>query len=138
MPDCMHCLENTRHPLWVYMLSTRPVDVVETEKISDYLTYIGVSRHPLHRLNSHNRVKGFKVGSKITKAGSPHWNVEITIGPFYSGGAYACKMSWRDGYRKLIRRLTGGVKLASQCGLNMYFRDEATKEMVLELIKLDH
>lgn len=119
--------------MWVYMLSTRPADCVDPEKISEYLTYIGVTRLPLHRLNSHNRVKGFKVGSKITKEGSPNWRIEMTLGPFFEGGATACKMAWRDGYRKLTRRLIGGYDIANKTGLTMYFRDDATKQLVLTL-----
>lgn len=135
LPDCDYCQENTSHPLFVYLISNRPTGCVNVDLINDSSAYIGKSRHPLHRLCSHNRVVGYRVGAKVTKGVAPGWMIEMVVGPFYAGGAGQFKEDWRKGFRNVVRRLIGGVELATRHDVNIYFRDQQTKQLVLHLIE---
>jgi hypothetical protein len=134
-PDCSHCMDGTQHPLYVYMISTRGSDCVATDAINACMAYIGKSRHPLHRVCSHNRKTGYRVGAKITKSGAPNWQPELIIGPFFDGGASAYKELWRKAFRNVKRRLIGGVALATRYKLPMYVRDEATQSLIAKLLQ---
>lgn len=133
VPECQHCLSHTPHPLFVYMITDRPSECHDIESINKCRAYIGKSRHPLHRICSHNRLPGYRVGAKITKPGAPNWQAELIVGPFYNG-ASEYKNLWRNNYRNVVRRIIGGVTLATEHGLTMYVRDDATRDLIEHLL----
>lgn len=127
LPDCMYCLDNSSHPFFVYMITTRDSEVNDPDKVNECLAYIGKSKHPFHRICSHNRIPGYRVGAKITKAGAPNWKEELIVGPFYKPGqASEFKVRWRKGYRNVLRRLCGGITEALLFNVELYVRDQAT------------
>jgi hypothetical protein len=119
--SCSYCYQRSPHPLFCYLLSDRRF----TSDFSRHsaLPYIGVSRHPLLRLQSHNRVSGFRSGQKCTKPCASFWQLELVIGPFYQS-AVAFKKEWRKSSRKIMSRIRQGVALAKQYRVaNVYARD---------------
>jgi len=128
-PDCPHCktfIKNElgvhdEHPSFVYMLTTTRKGE-EGEKI---LCKIGHSRSPLEQIKCENREAGYKVGAKSTKAGSPHYQIELIIGPFFGEDtAKEFRNQWRKGARMKLSRIHHGVKAAKERdGTIIYCRD---------------
>lgn len=84
-----------RKPLFVYLISSGKTPA------------IGIASRPTERVHSHNRVPGFPAGSKSTRAGAPNWQLQMVIGPFYSG-ARVFHTRWREHSRKLACRIAFG------------------------------
>ncbi len=128
MLTCSYCLSNRPHALFCYL--ARDGRVAESN-ISNQYCYIGVSRSPFHRLQQHNRVPNYRVGSKSTKNIAPHWIMELVIGGFECGGACAFKKQWRKSSRRFNRRIKWGITQAFARKHNIYCRNRAFIETIL-------
>lgn len=120
--SCIYCRECRVHPLWAYLARDGRIP---NDKISNRYCYIGLSRHPFHRLcYNHNRKKGWKVGSKATKSIAPHWVPEMVIGPFMHGlQGERFKEQWRRGARQFRRRVRFGCSEAKSRSMTVYCRN---------------
>ena len=121
---CKYCsaVPPAAHPLYVYLARDRRIP---TAKLANAYVYIGISRHPFHRLMcNQNRRPGWKVGSKATKPIAPNWILEIIVGPFTGPNGLSFKETWRKGARRFNRRVRFGIKHAFKLGVNVYCRDK--------------
>jgi len=132
---CTHCENTQPHPLWIYLMRDKRCPMTEINEINNCEAYIGVSRLPLQRIECHNRIEGYRVGAKCSKSISPHWQIEMVIGPFDVGGKQF-KQDWRKASRKLSRRIVYGISLANSMNMNIYFRDDVARAVAHRLI--DH
>jgi hypothetical protein len=118
---CEYCLSGQLHPKFVYLARDRRIP---DDKLSNAYCYIGVSRHPFHRLMyCQNRIPGWKVGSKATKPTAPHWKLEMIVGPFTDGQGELFKRRWRSGARRFKRRVRFGVQEGFFRSARIYCRD---------------
>jgi hypothetical protein len=116
---CSYCAGDLIHPYFLYLLSDKRYTLA-TQKL---VAKIGTSRHPIHRLNGHNRKKGYKTGprTKSTKAGAGFYQLELVIGPFFNGTAKPFRNQWKA-IRKALPRFIEGVRLAGKYGYTVYTR----------------
>jgi hypothetical protein len=118
------------HPTFCYLARDRRIS---NDKVGSVYCYIGLSRHPIHRLQyNQNRVKGWKVGSKATKQVAPHWQLEMIVGPFYDGNGTRFKEAWRKGARRFKRRVKFGVHEGERQGVSIYCRDVSLIKGIIE------
>lgn len=128
---CKYCtaMPPLEHPLYVYLARDRRIP---DAKLTNAYVYIGISRHPFHRLvYNQNRKAGWKVGSKATKPIAPHWCLELILGPFHGRAGLDFKAGWRKGARRFKRRVCYGITQAFKSGINVYCRD---KNLIKELV----
>jgi hypothetical protein len=119
--ECRYCQQNLVHPVFIYLARDKRIP---EERLSSMYAYVGLSRHPLHRLYcNQNRMPGWKVGSKCTKAVAPNWQLEMVIGPFFNGRGEAFKRQWRKGARRFRRRVRFGVEYGLRVGAKVYCRE---------------
>ena len=112
--------QRRRLPRFVYLMSAPAADE-EGKRVPS----IGCARNPFVRVRAQNRIKGYPGGSKGTRAGAPHWTLDLIIGPFYRG-SNAFKNSWRKKSRKMTCRLVHGLMKAhtyASRGLRIWARD---------------
>jgi hypothetical protein len=129
MHSCRYCSQNLVHPKFVYLARDRRIP---ESKLANAYCYLGLSRHPFHRLMfNQNRKKGWKVGSKATKPIAPHWKLEMILGPFYNGQGEAFKQLWRRGARRFKRRVRFGVEHAQARGATIYCRETQLIQSIL-------
>ena len=116
--NCVFCLGHYNHPYFAYICTDRRFNNNKSKQ--QVLAKVGISRHPILRLNCHNRKKGSAVGAstKSTKAGSGHYQLEFIVGPFYNGDATRFSKQWSSA-RKPVPRLIIALKLARnyRCGI---------------------
>lgn len=122
---CRYCLNRMQHPLYCYLIAGG------LENKNKASTYIGVSRQVLYRVKSHNRVAGWRVGSKSTKSMAGQWKLLAVIGPWFTTGAKNFKAEWRAKSRKLHSRLLTGVMQAKLANKSIYV---SNKQAILQLI----
>jgi len=126
---CRFCRDGLDHPKYVYLARDKRIP---DSKLSDAYCYLGLTRHPFHRLEfNQNRKKGWKIGSKATRPIAPHWKLELILGPFNNGQGEAFKQAWRRGARRFRRRVKFGVEHASAHGLTIYCRE---KQLIRKII----
>lgn len=121
---CKYCLHHRSHPYFCYILTDRRF--THNKKGQKDVAKIGVSRHPIHRLHSHNRRDGYKTGrrAKSTKACSGFYQIEFIVGPFSSRTAAEFERQWNSA-RKVIPRMVKGLQLATRYKRTVGARDEA-------------
>ena len=122
---CEFCQSNKIHPMFCYLIVSDQTEhndnitqryaceaLSNKKNISDKTTqsnsplhYIGISRLPYHRLESHNRNPGFKLGSKLTKDNAGSWRMKLFVGPWYGSGANQFKRNWKQSNRTLNSRI---------------------------------
>lgn len=100
---CIYCETQTKHPLFVYLLSDkRCVNSPFNHKV---VPYIGLASNPFTKLCAHNRMgKQFGHGSQLTKLGAGHYQLELVYGPMFSGGRQFKKLC-RMRSRKIVSRI---------------------------------
>jgi predicted GIY-YIG superfamily endonuclease len=125
MCQCQFCAERLQHPLYCYLIAG---GLKNKNKAS---TYIGVSRQVLYRVKSHNRVPGWRVGSKSTKSMAGKWVLLAVIGPWFTTGAKTFKAEWRAKSRKLHSRLLTGVLQAKLANKSIFV---SNKKAILQLL----
>ena len=75
-------------------------------------------------------------GAKSTKSGSPHWCLEMVIGPFFGRQGKNFEMMWRKMSQKLRSHIVKGVLAAKQRGLSIYCRDKTwVKRLVIQALQ---
>lgn len=118
--NCTFCRNFAPHPYWCYILTDRRCN--NNKSRQQILAKIGFSRHPIHKVNCENRKPGYKTGSKSTKAGAGHYQVEFIVGPFYRGRAEQFINKWAP-TRKTVPRLIKGLQLARRYQYVVWGRD---------------
>jgi hypothetical protein len=105
---CRYCENHEKHPLFVYLLSDKRC--VNNPKLHRVVPYVGLSSHPLVRLNAHNRqnCKLFGPGNQLTKAGAGHYQLELVFGPLRSEH-HGLGRSFRDSCRKRSRKIRSRI-----------------------------
>lgn len=105
---CRYCESGEKHPLFVYLLSDKRC--VNNPKLHRIVPYVGISSHPLVRLNAHNRLncKLFGNGNQLTKAGSGHYQLELVFGPL-SRGSPGLGRAFRDSCRQKSRKIRSRI-----------------------------
>lgn len=132
--SCQYCAQHEPHPLFVYLIRDKRSPMTTLQDINKTDAYIGTSRLPLHRLESHNRNKAFRTGAKSSRGIAPYWQVEFILGPFTTG-ASSCKQRWRSSSRKLSRRIKFGVQLAQELKVPIWYRDEQSYQLANRLVQ---
>lgn len=124
MTTCLYHQRGLAHPYFAYILTDKRFN--HDKASQTVVAKIGISRHPIHRLNCHNRRPGYKVGAstKSTKAGAGHYQLEFIVGPFYNGQATRFKKKWTLA-RKPMPRLLQGIRLAGRYRYKVWARDTA-------------
>lgn len=105
---CRYCENGDAHPLFVYLLSDKRC--VNNPKLHRVVPYVGLSSHPLLRLNAHNRLncKLYGPGNQLTKAGAGHYQLELVYGPLDPGNR-GLGRSFRDSCRKRSRKIKSRI-----------------------------
>ena len=75
---CTFCTSQTRHPLFLYFLIDKRVNLMSQNLTRDEM-YVGLSSQPLEHLKCHNREKGYKAGVKMTKLNAGHWDLQLCM-----------------------------------------------------------
>lgn len=129
-PVCQYCTNpsNTKHPLFVYLLSDkRCINNPSKHKI---VPYIGITKFPMLKLCKHNRInKRLGYGNQLTKLGAPNYQIELVFGPIFHGGKYF-KFESRKKSRKIISRIlyfcdyARSLQRANSTG-SLYVRDKS-------------
>lgn len=119
---CHYCHFRLRHPYFTYILTDKRCNFNKSSQ--KIFAKIGISRHPILRLNCHNRKPGYRGGpsTKSTKAGAGFYQLEFIIGPFYNGESLPFFKRWNKA-RKVTPRLLAGIKLAARFGRIISARD---------------
>jgi hypothetical protein len=91
------------HPLFAYLTTDKRFvrHGLRSAPAGEY--HIGLATLPLHRRSSNNRSRGYRPGAKSTNLGGEHWQLEVVVGPFWTGGN-AFVSAWRASARGLANR----------------------------------
>ena len=106
---CRYCREHAQHPQFVYLLTDQRsmTRYNRGEPVGEH--HIGMATHPICRMHQNNRVSGYHTGAKATNLQGAHWQLELVIGPFYTGA-----LRFRDAWRKAKRRIMNRYRAVEQ------------------------
>jgi hypothetical protein len=137
MYHCEYCHRRRPDALFVCLLTDRRY--ANNPSLHTTLSWIGVTSSPFCYLLCQNRDPRFIPGSQLTKAGSPHYQLEMVCGPFHPDvpdGPRARIMArvCRVGSRKLVNRIRFFAAYAHSLygrGPQLYVRDRKLVEKYL-------
>ena len=105
--ECRFCIEKRHHPLFVCLLSDSRY--ANNPSLHTTLSWIGVTCNPFVYVRSQNRDSRFIPGNQLTKAGAPHYQIEMVCGPFQpehrQPSAREMARICRAASRKLVNRM---------------------------------